>query len=138
MGTKPIQDGGKAPDLARAVDWAMETNATLAVVLLDAGKTDQALATAEPLLPKLTSSALQGARKPFCARWNCYRVLATAGDARAASLLATAAADLRGEAERIDNDVLRRSFLERIPAHAAILSARQYSKMSVLFNGIVV
>jgi hypothetical protein len=39
----------------------METNATLAVVLLDAGKTDQALATAEPLLPKLTSSALQGA-----------------------------------------------------------------------------
>jgi hypothetical protein len=53
-------------------------------------------------------------------------------------LLATAAADLRGEAERIDNDVLRRSFLERIPAHAAILSARQYSKMSVLFNGIVV
>jgi hypothetical protein len=108
MGTKPIQDGGKAPDLARAVDWAMETNATLAVVLLDAGKTDQALATAEPLLPKLTSSAPQGARKPFCARWNCYRVLATA------------AADLRGEAERIDNDVLRRSFLERIPAHAAI------------------
>jgi DNA-binding SARP family transcriptional activator/predicted ATPase/Tfp pilus assembly protein PilF len=102
--------------------WAVETNATLAVVLLDAGKTEQALATIEPLLPGLTSSALQGAREPFRARWNCYRVLAAAGDARAAGLLADTAADLREEAQRIYNDALCRSFLERIPVHAAILS----------------
>jgi hypothetical protein len=102
--------------------WAMETNATLAAVLLDAGKTEQALAAVEPLLPGLTSPALQGAREPFRTRWNCYRVLAATGDTRAAGLLAAAAADLRGEAQRIDNDALRRSFLERIPAHVAIMS----------------
>jgi hypothetical protein len=52
----------------------------------------------------------------------CYHGLEASGDVRAASLLQRAEQRLRERAENITDDALRRSFLENVAAHHAILT----------------
>ena len=54
----------------------------------------------------------------------CYRVLAAAGDARAAVWLDTAHAKLMRWADRIADPVLRQGYLENHPDHREIVSTR--------------
>lgn len=102
--------------------WEIESNAGLANTCLDLGQKEQALALVELILPKLDDRALHGAREPFRVCWNCYRVLAAMDDIRATSVLAAACADLRHQADTIQNEALRRSYLENVPVHRFILS----------------
>ncbi len=53
---------------------------------------------------------------------SCYRVLEASRDTRAASLLQLAEQRLRACAEGILDAALRRSFLEQVVAHHAILT----------------
>jgi WD40 repeat protein/predicted ATPase/DNA-binding SARP family transcriptional activator/uncharacterized protein YjbI with pentapeptide repeats len=54
----------------------------------------------------------------------CYRVLRASGDPRAAELLQSAAALLEQQAGDLADPARRRVFLEDVPAHRAILAAR--------------
>ena len=53
----------------------------------------------------------------------CYHVLGAAGDSRAAGVLETAYAALQKQAAKIPDEAMRRSFLENVPYHRAIVAA---------------
>lgn len=108
----------------RQTVWAIEATAELAVTYVDMAQSEQALAMVDALLPGLAAHHnLHGAREQFRVYWNCHRVLAANHDPRAADLLASARTGLRGQADKIQDDALRRSFLENVPAHRCILQA---------------
>jgi hypothetical protein len=75
----------------------------------------------ETMLPVLAERPRARVLTPFYAYLICYRVLEASGDVRAASLLHRAEQRLRECAEHITDDALRRSFLENVAAHHAIL-----------------
>jgi predicted ATPase/DNA-binding SARP family transcriptional activator len=109
-------------DLHQTV-WAMESTAELAVIYVKMGQ-PKAAAVVEALLPDLEAvQPLHGAREPFRVYWNCYSVLAATHDPRATGLLAAANAGLRGQADKIQNPMLRWSFLENVPVHRCIFQA---------------
>jgi tetratricopeptide (TPR) repeat protein len=108
----------------RQTVWEMESRAELAVAYLEMAQPEQALVTVDAFLPGLKANpTLHGAREPFRVHWNCYLVLAANHDARAAGLLAAADAGLRGQADKINDAALRRSFLENVPVHRLIIGA---------------
>jgi hypothetical protein len=53
----------------------------------------------------------------------CYRVLRATQDARATEILRTVYNQVQASAARIDDEAMRRSFLENVPAHREIVSA---------------
>jgi tetratricopeptide (TPR) repeat protein len=55
--------------------------------------------------------------------WTCHRVLAQAGDPRAAELLASAHAELQSRLATIGDAALRESFVASVPHHRAIVDA---------------
>ena len=55
--------------------------------------------------------------------WTCHRVLACAGDPRAAEMLASAHAELQARAATISDATLRESFVGNVPHHRAIAHA---------------
>jgi tetratricopeptide (TPR) repeat protein len=96
--------------------------ASLVEAALAQGKLGQAQAHVEALLSLLAADELEVLDEPFEIYLTCYRVLEASGDVRAASLLRTAEQRLRECAEHIRDDALRRSFLENVAAHQAILT----------------
>ena len=66
---------------------------------------------------------LEGTDDPFWVSQICYRVLIATGDSRAPEILETAHALLQERAARIDDETLRRSFMESMPAHREIVYA---------------
>jgi hypothetical protein len=96
--------------------------ATLADVLLAAGKTEPALEVARE-----ATACVQAAggveEGDALVRLVLARALAASGDHEAARATLTAArAELLARAERIRDPALRRTFLDRIPEHAATLA----------------
>jgi tetratricopeptide (TPR) repeat protein len=124
------------PDLAaaayqQAIAWyikignaamASEPQAGLAQLAMAEGDHVRAQTLVETMLPVLTERPRARVHTPFHAELTCYRVLEASGDARAASLLQRAAQRLRECAEGITDAALRRSFLEHVAAHRAILA----------------
>lgn len=104
--------------------WAIESRAGLAVTYLALGRTAEALALVEALLPTLNDEDLRGAREPFRVCWNCFRVLAAAGDPRAQVILAQSCQDLEQQAATIVDKRLQHAFLHNIPSHRELLAAR--------------
>ncbi len=85
------------------------------------GDTEGALAIAEALLAELSGAgSLAGTMWPRQVEFSCHRVLARAGDARAAAWLQRAHEGLQAQAATIADAALRHSFLTRIPHHHAI------------------
>jgi len=102
--------------------WAIESTAELAATHLDMVQPQRAMALVDTLLPGLQANpTLHGAREPLRVYWNCYNVLAASRDPRAPGLLAGASTGLHGQAEKIQDTALRRSFLENVPVHRSIL-----------------
>ena len=60
---------------------------------------------------------------PLAAYLGCFQVLSAAGDGRARAILERAHEHLQSQAARIEDEALRRSFLENKPVHRAILAA---------------
>jgi tetratricopeptide (TPR) repeat protein len=100
---------------------AMEPISGLARVALATGDRAGALDQVELILAR--QSAGTGWDGDFAVRLVCWRVLAGCGDARAAAILASACADLRARAERINDPLLHQSFLAEVPAHRDLLAA---------------
>jgi tetratricopeptide (TPR) repeat protein len=112
-----------------------EARAGLARAWLAAGKREQALDLVERVLADLTGqskadsqglqelafSTLEGMDQPFEALLSCYKVLDSAGDPRAEPLLVSAYRLLFEQASWIEDEGLRKSFLENIAAHKEII-----------------
>jgi Tfp pilus assembly protein PilF len=90
--------------------------AGLARVALLRGDRGQALAYVEDVLQRL-----EHLEDPSRAYLICYRVLHANDDARAVQVLSTAYEMLQTRANKIDDDVLRRSFLENVSVHREIV-----------------
>jgi hypothetical protein len=110
-----VEIGGMAP-------LTSAPQASLVGVALAQDKLEQALAHVEPMLSLLAADEPLVLDEPFEVYLTCYRVLEASGDVRAASLLQRAEQRLRECAEHITDDALRRSFLENVAAHHAILT----------------
>ncbi len=97
----------------------------LARVTLAQGQPAEALALVEEVLAYLAGGGdLYGSSELFMVYLTCYQVLRACGDSRAAEILLTAQAALLERAARIGDEEMRRSFLENVPHHRAIMQER--------------
>ncbi len=97
--------------------------AGLAQVALARGKPERAQGCVDDILDYLTTSPLDGIDEPFRVYQACVQVLRANRDPRAGEVLLTAYHLLQGQAARISDDKLRRSFLEVVAAHREIAQA---------------
>lgn len=95
----------------------LESQAGLARVALVKGESALALKYVEPILDYLKDHTLDGMEDPFLVYLTCYRVLQVKGDGRANSILSTACHLLHERVVNIQDEALRQSFLENIPAN---------------------
>ncbi len=100
---------------------ALETQAGLARVSLTQGDLLQARKHVQPILEHLETGWLDGTDEPFRVYLTCYQVLLASNDSRATELLCTAYRLLQGQAEKIQDEALRRSFLGNVAAHHEIV-----------------
>jgi predicted ATPase/class 3 adenylate cyclase len=103
----------------------MESRAGLAVALLAQGEAAHPLALqeVEVVLRFREKGDLSGMEELFLVFWRCYQVLAAVGDGRAESLLQSGRQLLQERAAKISDEGLRRSFLENVPHHRAMMTA---------------
>jgi tetratricopeptide (TPR) repeat protein len=99
----------------------MEALAGLARLELARGEPAQALDHVEEILDHLKTHTLDGTYQPFSVYLTCYQVLQANDDARAGGVLRTAYRLLQERAVRIDDERLRRSFLEKVPSHRELV-----------------
>ncbi len=71
---------------------------------------------------------LEGTEEPLRVWLTCYQVLVAVSDPRAEDTLATMNKKLHIRAAEINDEALRRSFLERVPHHAEIIKALEESQ----------
>ena len=102
---------------------AAEPRAGLAQIALAQADLPRARAYAEAILATLQTRLYVGVERPFAIYLACYQVLAALNDARATELLQQAWRRLHEYANHIPDRALRRSFLENVPAHQALLRA---------------
>ncbi len=102
---------------------AMEALAGLACVSLAQGNLPKAQAQVEEILSYLETDDLNSTYEPFKVYLACYRVLDANEDPCAQTILKEAHSLLQEQAAKIDDEALRRSFLENVPAHREIMSA---------------
>jgi adenylate cyclase len=100
---------------------AMEPRAGLARVSLAQNDLTQAQTHVEEILGFLEDNTLDGTEEPFRVYLTCYHVLHANQDPRAQVLLTTAHSLLQDQAAKIEDEALRRSFLENVPAHREIV-----------------
>jgi len=102
---------------------ALESMAGLARVSLAQGDLERAQNHAEEILAHLDleGDALIGIEEPFRMYLTCYHVLYATHDSRAEAILNAARRLLQERVARIDDEKLRRSFLENVPAHREII-----------------
>ena len=81
----------------------------------------QAQTHVDEILGFLQDNTLDGTDEPIRVYLTCYRVLHANQDPRAQVLLTTAHSLLQQQAAKIEDETLRRSFLENVPAHSAIM-----------------
>jgi len=100
-----------------------EPTAGLARVALAQGDLAGAQAHVDGILDYMADRpALEGTKEPLRIYLTCYRVLSANGDRRAAEILDTAYRLLQERAATIEDENLRRSYLENVPAHREIVA----------------
>jgi tetratricopeptide (TPR) repeat protein len=119
--TKAYQQGLAIRRELGEQNMAMESLAGLARVAMTQEHVIQAQATIEEILDHLKSSTLDGTYEPMRVYLTCYRVLEANQDPRAAEILATAHNLLQERAAKIEDEEMRRSFLENVPAHRELI-----------------
>lgn len=117
----------RAADLRRALGanaLLAESLAGMARVALARADAQRAQAILEEILRLMeTTDLAEGADEPFLVRWVCYQVLRANQDPRADAFLCASYDLLQQTAARVDDEDLRRSFLENVAAHRQIVSA---------------
>jgi len=103
---------------------ATESLAGLASVSLAQSNPTLALNYVEEILDYLNQgNTLDGTDEPFKVYLTCYRVLRANQDSRAETVLEKAYALLQERAAKIDDEEMRRSFLENVASHREIIAA---------------
>jgi class 3 adenylate cyclase/tetratricopeptide (TPR) repeat protein len=100
---------------------AIESLAGLARISLAQDKLPQALLQVEEILDFLRINSLDGTEEPFRIYLTCYHVLRASEDPRAVEILKTAYSQLQEWAGRIPDEETRRSFLQNVAVHRAIV-----------------
>lgn len=100
---------------------AMEALAGLAHVSLNRNDLSRAQASIEEILTHLETHTLIGAEEPFRVYLTCYSVLKADQDPRAQDVLNTTYRLLQDRAAKINDDELRRAFLENVNTHRKII-----------------
>jgi len=107
---------------------ALEPLAGRARVSLAQGCVPEALALVEQMLPDVARVMLSDLEEPLQVPWTCYQVLQASGDPRAVAVLDTAYRLLQSGAARLQDEQMRRSFLENVPWHRAIAQEHARAK----------
>ena len=110
-----------AEDLALST-LTLEVQAARSRLAWQAGRTEDAVALAASLV--VEPAALEGAIEGGEVYRAAFEVLSAAGDHRAADALDAGLRYVEEFAARIDEDDLRESFTQRVPAHAALAAAK--------------
>lgn len=100
-----------------------EAEAGRALAALRQGESETARAAIEPLLPHLPDTKSAGGDRPIALFLACYQVLDAVGDGRAADVLQRGQRYLVEMAAKIDDEALRRSFLENVPHNLELQAA---------------
>lgn len=103
---------------------ALEARGGLARAALAQGDRPAARSQAEPIWQALQAGREDAFDNVLDLYAACIRVFAAVGDARLPDAVQQAHALLQAHAAKVQNESLRRSFLENIPAHREILRAR--------------
>jgi tetratricopeptide (TPR) repeat protein len=114
----------EALELRRDLDQshlATEPQAGLARIALARGDHAAALAHVEDILGHLKTGSINGTNEPLRIYLTCYRVLQANHDPRADQILSAAHDLLQERASKIDDQKLRRSYLENVAAHREIV-----------------
>ena len=109
---------------------AVEAKSGLARTLLALRQGREALVLIDEVLDYLATNTLQGARQPFLVYLDCYRVLVANGDPRAPWVLREAYLLLQQQADKIEDDAWRDSFLQNIQANQALVE--EYRTLNLL------
>jgi len=117
------QEAGALYDLTGRTHRTTEPQAGLARIALAQGDAAKALVHVETILRFVETNALVGPDEPSRIYWTCQRVLEANHDPRGVPVLRAAQQRLREYAGQIANNDLRRSFLENVATHRAILMA---------------
>jgi tetratricopeptide (TPR) repeat protein len=117
------QEAGALYDLTGRTHRTTEPQAGLARIALAQGDAAKGLVHVEAIVRFLETQVLAGPDEPFRIYWTCYRVLEANNDTRAVRVLRAAHQRLLERADAIADLGLRRSFLENVAAHRAILMA---------------
>ena len=104
---------------------AADAHAGLAALDLAQNEGATAVPHAEAALALLAQHGLAAASEPFAVYWICVRVLQAAGDPRAQTVLATAYQRLQETAQQLEEERLRRSFLENVAVNRNLVAAAQ-------------
>jgi tetratricopeptide (TPR) repeat protein len=108
--------------------YLIECLTGLARVCLAQGDREEALAWVEELWGHLESPNLDFVPEPFQVYFTCYRVLRAVKDPRAEEVLGAAHSLLQERAARIEEEEMRRTFLE-VPFHRQI--AEEYADLQI-------
>lgn len=100
-----------------------EIQAGQARVSMLEGKLDEAVIYVEKILDYLKEHNLDGTDEPMRIYLTCYQVLDAVDDPRADELITQAQSILMARADRITDDVMRKSYLENVEANKEILQA---------------
>ena len=114
----------------------IESRGGLARCLLSLDAPAAALEQVEQILDYLATQPVLGAAQPALVYWNCYTVLRALDDDRAPALLAQVFEFVQGQAARIQDERLRRSYLHELPPHPAILREVESLRLSPRFSGV--
>jgi class 3 adenylate cyclase/tetratricopeptide (TPR) repeat protein len=115
-----LRDGLDAAERLELAYLVVEAEAALARVAVLQGNLDEACEIAGRVLPTLGRPDLVGAIQPAEIYRSCRQVLVDCGDPRADEAADAARAYLESSAARIDDDELRESFLQRVPANVEL------------------
>lgn len=116
----------------QAMNWVYRTadaHAGLATLSLVQNEAAAALSHSEVALALVARHGLAAAKEPFRIYWTCVCVLRANNDPRAGEVLRTASQILQSTAAKLDDETLRRSFLERVVINRQISAAAQAAGM---------
>ena len=120
---------GKALQVRQALgqtQQVMEPLAGLVQVALARQDATTACAWVDRILPGIQSPSFVGAVDIFGVYWSCYQALQRAGDGRACEVLADAYHSLLARAAQLEDEPMRRRYLEATAVHRAIIEAYRH------------
>ncbi len=110
--------------LKAAGDWTYriaDAHAGLAALFFAQNEQTTALAQIEVALEIIAQQGLAAAKEPFVIYWTAVRILHKQHDPRAVAVLKRASQTLQGIANQLENEALRRSFLDEVIVNRSLL-----------------